>query len=131
MGECHQRRCERRARRAAAAHRGEPVQHFAGGAAGASVATVAIFLPAFVFVALSGPLVPWMRRSSTARAVLDGVNVASLALMALVSWQLGRAALVDFPAVVIMAVSLALVVVTRINPAWLILAGGMVGWLTR
>src|SRR5687768_18254320 len=54
-----------------------------------------LFRSAFVFVALSGPLVPRLRRSALAGAVLDGVNVASLALMAVVSWQLARAALVD------------------------------------
>ena len=64
---------------------------------GAAVATVGIFLPAFVFVALSGPLIPWLRRSPTAGAALDGVNVASLALMAVVTWQLARAAVVDLP----------------------------------
>ena len=53
------------------------------------MATAGIFLPAFVFVALSGPLVPRLRRSPRPRAVLDGVNVASLALMAVVTWQLG------------------------------------------
>src|SRR5436190_13770201 len=53
---------------------------------------MAIFLPAFVFVAVSGPLVPRLRRSRIAGAVLDGVNVASVALMAAVAVQLGRAA---------------------------------------
>ena len=54
-----------------------------------------IFLPAFCFVAVSGPLVPRLRRSPLAGAFLDGVNVASLALMAVVTWTLGRAAVVD------------------------------------
>ena len=66
-----------------------------GGVAGAGVATLAIFLPAFLLVAVSGPFVPRVRRSPSAGAFLDGVNVASLALMAVVTWQLGRAALVD------------------------------------
>ena len=65
------------------------------GPSGALVATAGIFLPAFVFVALSGPLIPRLRASSGAGAFLDGVNVASLALMAVVTVQLGRAALVD------------------------------------
>ena len=54
---------------------------------------IGIFLPAFFFVALSGPLVPKLRQSQLAGAVLDGVNVASLALMAVVSWRLGATAL--------------------------------------
>ncbi len=62
---------------------------------GAAVATAGIFFPAFVLCALSGPLVPWLRRSVIASAFLDGVNVAALALMAIVTWQLARTALVD------------------------------------
>ena len=66
------------------------------GPVGAVVATVGIFLPAFILVAVSGPLVPLIRRSATAGAFLDGVNVASLALMAAVSYELGRSAIVDW-----------------------------------
>ncbi|HXG71297.1 MAG TPA: chromate efflux transporter, partial [Gemmatimonadaceae bacterium] len=60
------------------------------GPTGAAVATIGIFLPAFIFVALSGPLVPFLRRSAVAGGFLDGVNVASLALMAVVCWHLAR-----------------------------------------
>lgn len=100
-----------------------------GGPAGAAVATVGIFLPAFVFVALSGPLVPRLRRSPTAAAVLDGVNVASLALMAVVSWQLTRAALVDIPTVALAVLTLVALLRFRVNSAWLVAVGGLVGWL--
>jgi chromate transporter len=62
-----------------------------GGTKGAAVATLGIFLPAFVFVAASGPLVPRIRRSPTAGAFLDGVNATALALMVVVTQQLGRA----------------------------------------
>ena len=75
------------------------IGYLLGGPAGAAVATVGIFLPAFVFVAVSVPLLPRLRRSAVAGAFLDGVNVASLALMAVVTWQLGRAAVVDAPTV--------------------------------
>jgi len=98
-----------------------------GGAAGAGVATVGIFLPAFVFVALSGPLVPRLRRSKTAGAVLDGVNVASLALMAVVTVQLGRAAIIDVPTAALAAVSAIVLIRFRVNSAWLVLAGGILG----
>jgi len=98
-----------------------------GGPAGAAAATVGIFLPAFVFVALSGPLVPRLRRSPTASAVLDGVNVASLALMAVVSWQLGRAALVDPLTVAIAAIALLALVRYHVNSAWLIGAAALIG----
>jgi chromate transporter len=100
-----------------------------GGPPGAVVATVGIFLPAFVFVALSGPLVPRLRRSKLAGSVLDGVNVASLALMAVVSWQLGRAALVDTLTITIAAASALALLRFRLNSAWLIVAGGALGWL--
>ncbi len=107
------------------------VGYVLGGTTGAVVATAGIFLPAFVFVAASGPLVPRLRRSRTAGAFLDGVNVASLALMAVVAWQLGRAALVDAPTVAIGAVAAVALLRFRVNSAGLVLAGAGVGWLVR
>jgi chromate transporter len=98
-----------------------------GGGPGAWAATAGIFLPAFVFVALSGPLVPRLRRSPTAGQVLDGVNVASLALMAVVTWQLGRAALVDGVTALLAAVGALLLLHFRINSAWLVLGGAAIG----
>lgn len=98
------------------------------GPSGALAATFGIFLPAFFFVALSGPLVPKMRASATAGAFLDGVNVASLALMAVVTVQLGAAALVDAPTVVIALASALLLVRFRVNATWLVLGGGVLGW---
>jgi chromate transporter len=107
------------------------VGYVLAGPTGAVVATVAIFLPAFFFVAVSGPLVPRLRQSPRAGAVLDGVNVASLALMAAVSWQLGRAALVDPVTVCLMLASLVGLIHFRINSAWLIGAGAAIGWFLR
>lgn len=98
---------------------------------GAGVATVGIFLPAFVFVALSGPLVPRLRASPAAAAFLDGVNTASLALMAVVTVQLGRAALVDLPTVVLSAVAAVVLVRFKPNATWLVLGGAAVGFLTH
>jgi chromate transporter len=97
------------------------------GNAGALAATLGIFAPAFVFVALSGPLVPRLRRSPPAARFLDGLNVASLALMAVVTWSLGRAALVDVWTVGLAAVSAALLIRYKVNSAWLVLAGGVAG----
>ncbi|HEU5323532.1 MAG TPA: chromate transporter, partial [Methylomirabilota bacterium] len=102
-----------------------------GGTPGAIVATVAIFLPAFVYVAISGPLVPRMRRSPVAGAVLDGVNVASLALMAGVTWELARAAVVDVFAGALALLAAAVLLRFRLNSAWLILAGGGAGLAWR
>jgi chromate transporter len=98
-----------------------------GGLPGAALSTVGIFLPAFVFVALSGPLVPRIRRSAVAGAFLDGVNVASIALMALVTAQLARAAIVDLATVALVLVAAILLIRFRVNSAWLVLAGALVG----
>jgi chromate transporter len=101
------------------------------GPLGALVATVGIFLPAFILVAASGPLIPLIRRSSTAAAFLDGVNVASLALMAAVSYQLGRSAITDWLTAGLAVVGAVLLVRFRINSAWLVLGGAIVGIAAR
>ena len=100
-----------------------------GGPWAALVATLGIFLPSFVFVAVSGPLVPRLRRSLLAGAFLDGVNVAALALMLAVTWQLGRAALVDVVTVGLAVVSAVLLVRYRVNSVWLILVAAVLGIL--
>jgi len=105
------------------------IGYLLGGATGAIVATVGIFLPAFLFVALSGPLLPRLRHSAAFRAGLDGVNVASLALMTVVTWQLGRAALVDPVAIAVAVASGVLLFRYRLNSIWLILGGAAVGFL--
>lgn len=105
------------------------VGYVLAGPSGALVATAGIFLPAFVFVALSGPLVPRLRSSPRAGAFLDGVNVASLALMAVVTVQLGRTALVDLPTVVLALLSAALLWRWKVNSTWLVLGGACSGWM--
>lgn len=105
------------------------VGYVLGGPAGAAAATLGISLPAFAFVALSGPLVPRLRRSRLAGAALDGLNAASLALMAVVSWQLGRAALVDALTAALAALSGVLLLRYRVNSAWLVLGGAAAGAL--
>src|SRR5258705_923945 len=100
-----------------------------GGTKGAAVATVGIFLPAFLFVAASGPLVPRIRRSPTAGAFLDGVNAAALALMVVVTYQLGRAAIMDVTTIALAIISGALLFRFRMNSAWLVLGGAIAGWL--
>jgi chromate transporter len=105
------------------------VGYLVDGTAGAVAATVGIFLPAFVLVALSGPLVPRLRRSPTAGAFLDGVNVASLALMAVVTWGLAGASLVDPLSVCLAAATALLLLRWKVNSVWLILGGGVTGLL--
>ncbi|HEY8517291.1 MAG TPA: chromate efflux transporter [Candidatus Binatia bacterium] len=103
------------------------VGYLLGGTSGAVVATSGIFLPAFVFVALSAPLLPRLRTSWIASAFLDGVNVASLALMAVVTLQLLRAAVVDVPSAVIGLVALVLLLRHGVSSTWLVLGGALVG----
>jgi chromate transporter len=100
-----------------------------GGTPGAVVATIGIFLPAFVFVALSGVVLPRIRHSPVARAVLDGVNVASLALMAVVTAQLARAAVVDWTTTACALIAAVLLFRWKVNSAWLVLAGAAIGVL--
>ncbi len=108
------------------------IGYLVGGWWGAVVATVGIFLPAFVFVAISGPIVPKLRRSAVAGAALDGVVIASLALMAGVTWQLGREAIVDgWTGVVAVGASGVSWRFRTLNPAWLVLVGGVVGVAVR
>jgi chromate transporter len=102
-----------------------------GGIRGAVVATVGIFLPAFLLVAASGPLIPRIRESKLAGAFLDGVNVGSLALMVAVSWQLARAALICVPTIVLAGASLFVLLRYRLNSAWLVLIGAMIGVLVH
>jgi len=97
------------------------------GVPGAVLATVGIFLPAFVFVAVSGPLIPRLRRSRLAGAALDGVNAASLGLMAVVTWQLGRASIVSVSSGIVAVSAGALLATRRVNAAWLVLGGAMAG----
>ena len=100
------------------------------GAPGAILATLGIFLPSFIFVAISNPLIPRMRSSPWVSGLLDGVTVASLALMAAVTWQLGRASLIDLPTVLIALLSLAALIRFKVNSTVLIVAGALIGVLT-
>lgn len=104
------------------------------GLAGAAIATAGIFLPAFVFVALSAPFISMLRQSRILGAALDGVNAASLALMAVVTWQIARTAVVDIATGVLFAAAAAVLMAFRVNSSWLILGGGAIGiavhWLT-
>ena len=103
------------------------IGYLLGGPAGAAVATVGIFLPAFIFVAASWPLLPMVRRSPGARAALDGVNVASLALMAAVTIQLARSAVTGPLGAGLAVVSAVALVRFRVSASWLVLAGALLG----
>jgi chromate transporter len=97
------------------------------GVPGALVATIAIFLPAFVLVALIGPIADRIRKRPLTAALLDGVNAVALGLMAAVSLQLGASALVDPLSIGIGVVTLALLAWGRVPSVVLVIAGGAVG----
>jgi chromate transporter len=103
------------------------VGYLVGSWQGAFIATLGIFLPSFAFVALLSRILSWAKKSPLARSFLDGVNVASLGLMAAVTWELGQAGIVDFFTIILAVSSLILVLRFRINSVWLILAGGVLG----
>jgi chromate transporter len=84
-------------------------------------------LPSFIFVALSNPIIPRLRNSTWASGLLDGVNVASLGLMAAVTWQLGVASLIDPLTIVIAIVSIVLLFRYKVNATWLMIGGALIG----
>lgn len=103
------------------------IGYLLGGFEGAAVATVGIFLPAFVFVALTAPLVSRLRQSKVAGAFLDGVNAATVALIAFVTGQLARTALVDVPTIVLAVISAIVLLRFNVNSAWLVAGGALAG----
>ncbi|HEU5194105.1 MAG TPA: chromate efflux transporter [Methylomirabilota bacterium] len=107
------------------------IGYLVAGVPGALLATVAIFLPSFVFVAATYRLLPRIRGSRWLSAFLDGVNVAAVGLMAAVTWQLARAAIVDAVTALLAVVAGVLLLRARLNSAWLVLGGAAAGLLAR
>lgn len=107
------------------------IGYLLGGWTGAALATIAIFLPGFVFVAVTQPLIPRLRQSAVASALLDGVVAASLGLMIAVSWHLGRTAIIDATTLLLLVVAGVLLVWRNPNSTWLITGGAAAGWLLR
>lgn len=105
------------------------IGYLINGTPGAILATIGIFLPAFVLVGILNPIVPKLRSSKLVSGILDGVNVASWGLMAVVSWKLGVSAVIDIPTALLAAASLVIVFKFKINSAWLVLSGGLIGFL--
>ena len=105
------------------------IGYLLGGWAGAALATVGIFAPGFVFVAITQPLIPRLRASRVAAALLDGVVVASLGLMAAVTCSLARTAIVDVPSIILAIIAASLLFTVRPNSTWLILGGAAAGWI--
>jgi chromate transporter len=105
------------------------VGYVVDGWAGAGVATLGIFLPSFLFVLMLNPIIPRMRRSAWLSAFLDAVNVAALALMVAVTLELAVGVLTSWPAWLIAIAAAVLALRFRVNAAWLVLGGAVLGWL--
>jgi len=106
------------------------VGYLVAGHAGALVATAGIFLPAFLFVALTAPLLHRLKDAPAARAVLGGLNAASLALMLAATLPLARDAFAaPSLAVPLFVLALGLLLRYRVNSAWLVLGGALIGWV--
>ncbi|HLP90353.1 MAG TPA: chromate efflux transporter [Nostocaceae cyanobacterium] len=109
------------------------IGYILAGLPGAIVSTVGIFLPSFFFVAILNPIIPRLRSSPWTKYFLDAVNVSALALMVVATINLGIATLnlpkIDVLALVITLISAFLIIRYRMNAAWLVLGGAIVGWI--
>ncbi|MBF2079665.1 MAG: chromate transporter [Synechococcales cyanobacterium T60_A2020_003] len=103
------------------------VGYLLGGNLGAIAATVGIFLPAFVLIWVVNPWVSKLRSSVWASGFLDGVNAATLGLMVIVTYTLTKTALIDPFTIVVALLSAIAVFRFKVNSAWLVIAGGLVG----
>jgi chromate transporter len=97
------------------------------GPAGAAVATLGIFLPSFLFVLILNPVIPRLRESPLMSCFLDAVNVSAVALMLAVTIELGVRSLVTWETALIAAVAAFLALRVRLNAAWIVLAGAVMG----
>ncbi|MBF0331608.1 MAG: chromate efflux transporter [Candidatus Omnitrophica bacterium] len=105
------------------------IGYILGGVKGGLLATLGIFLPSFVFVAVMSPFIPFLRKSVWAGSLLDGVNVASIGLMAVVTWQLSRSSLIDPWTVITALLSFVWLLRFKVNSTWLMAGGAFVGLL--
>lgn len=107
------------------------IGYILGGPVGAFLATLGIFLPAFFFVGVSAPFIGGLRRSPAAAALLDGLNAASLAIMASAGLMLGKDAVADWLSAAIGFLTLLILLRWKVNSAWLVLGGGLIGFCAR
>lgn len=108
------------------------IGYLVAGNAGAIAGTVGIFLPAFILVPAINPFVANLRKSPWIGGFLDGVNAASIGLMAAVAWELGRGTLIDIWTIILAIASLIILLkFPKLNSAWLVVAGAAIGWLIK
>jgi chromate transporter len=99
------------------------------GVPGAVVSTTGIFLPSFVFVLISAPFIPRLRKSPLTRGFLDGVNAASLGLMLSVAMLLGGSTLTTLSSGIVFLLATAALILWNLNPAWIVAGGAVLGWV--
>jgi len=105
------------------------IGYLLAGPSGAALATIGIFLPAFFFVALTAPFMPKLRKSKPFAAALDGINVASLAVMAFTAAFLAKSSITDWLTALVAIAAGILLIRYKVNSAILVLAGGIIGFL--
>ena len=99
----------------------------AGGVLGSIVATAAIFLPAFVFIAVLGDVLPRLRKSAAARGALDAASAAVVALIAVVTLDLAAGALREPVGIATAGAAAVALLVWDVNATWIMLAAAMIG----
>jgi len=100
------------------------------GMPGAVVATIGIFLPSFLFVALLNPVIPKLRKSKLMSAFLDAINIASVAIILAICVELSKESIRDWRTILIAVISLALTFIfKKLNTAFVILGGAVIGYL--
>ena len=107
------------------------IGYLLAGAPGALIATAGIFLPSFVFVAIGSSIIPHLRKSPIAGAFLDGVIVASLAVMAVVTRSLALSAVVDLPTALLAVGGAIALIRFHLNSLWLVVGGAIIGILVH
>ncbi len=106
------------------------IGYLLNGIPGAILATIGIFIPSFLVVWAINPLIPKLRKSKITAAMLDGVNIGSLVLMTIVSLKLGLASLINPLTIIMFIISFLILMKYKVNSAWLIIAGGAIGWIS-
>lgn len=106
------------------------IGYLLGGVPGAGVATLGMFLPSFLFVAILNPILPKLLQAKSFRAFLDGVNIGALSLMTVVTVFLAQSSLVDPLTIGVAIAALFLLIKYKINSLWLVLGGMAIGLLS-
>lgn len=107
------------------------VGYLIAGAPGAALSTIAIFLPSFVYMLILYPIFPKLRASAKMSAFLDALNISAVGLMAAVTVRLASTTLIDPKAVLIAVAAIIGGMRFRLNAAWLVLGGALVGWILK